>query len=1227
MKAKKLHLITWVMVPLIVGMLAGGFGLLVGRAQTPWAMPTLVPTMVVPTPTQIIPAPTQIVPTPSVEPSPGSASISGRVWHDLCAIAGGEEGSPVNPSGDCIRTGDGGYQADGLLEVGEPGIGGVSIQLGVGPCPAYGLATTKTGAGGVYVFTELSAGTYCVSVDALRAENASLLPGSWTFPSAAENSSVASYTVTLREDERRSAVNFGWDYRFLPLPEPAPPEPSPTPGCTDRASFVKDVTIADGTYLSPGQPFVKIWRLRNTGTCTWTTDYAIVFVDGHKMGGPASVPLRGPVVPGSVVDLSVALNAPAGNGTYEGKWRLRNANGGLFGTESGPDGAAFWVRIIVGPPPTPTPAVTGWRGEYYGNRYLAGEPALVRDDAPDQGTPVGINFDWGYAAPSTGIPADGFSIRWTRTLSLGGGTYRFYVRSDDGVRVWLDGELIVDQWRDASGTTYTAERTLGAGGHAVRIEYYENKGAANVRFWWERAGDFPQWRGEYFPNVTLVGAPVVTRNDVTVDFNWGRNAPATGLPVDGFSARWTRALVFEEGLYRFHAVVDDGARLYVDDTLVIDAWQDGGRHEVTADRALANGNHSLRVEYYERAGDALIQVWWEKLPAYPDWRGEYWSNRSLSGNPALVRNDAAIDFKWGQGAPAAGLPADNFSARWTRAAKFESATYRFHVLVDDGARLWVDDQMIVDTWRDGAAREVTADYALAQGTHRLRFEFYERTGEARIRVWWEKVTSPSYPEWKGEYWSNRDLKGSTAFVRNDRTIEFDWGRGAVVVGLPVDDFSARWSRTMSFEPGLYRFSAKADDGVRLYVDGNLVLDEWHDSDGVQVYVVDRTLRDQHRLVVEYYERGGDALVKFWWKRIGDWPTPTPAPNRPPVAADDSAITDEDTRVYINVLANDSDPDGDTITVSAFQASSVRGGKVNCASAGVCTYTPPADFNGSDTFTYTASDGKGGTDAGTVTVTVNPMNDPPVAVDDSTATDRDASVSINVLANDSDPDGDALTVSQYDVVGGQGGTVSCTAAGVCTYTPPAAFSGSDAFGYTISDGNGGTDSAKVTVIVGSTTNPPPVPTGARLNEILPVPAPLDRNGDGVLDELDEWIELYNAGSGPVDLGGWLLDDGEGGSVPYQIPEGVVLQSDAFVLFYGRDTGVVLDDGGDDVRLLEPDGALVDAVTFDHLAPNASYSRGADGTWHSDWPPSPGVPNLPLAPTSGSERGVSSKTTER
>ena len=81
-----------------------------------------------------------------------------------------------------------------------------------------------------------------------------------------------------------------------------------------------------------------------------------------------------------------------------------------------------------------------------------------------------------------------------------------------------------------------------------------------------------------------------------MSFEWGSSAPAAGLPADGFAARWTRSVQFEAGRYRFHAIMDDGLRLYVDGELVIDSWRDGGRRELTAERTLAGGAHSLRVE-------------------------------------------------------------------------------------------------------------------------------------------------------------------------------------------------------------------------------------------------------------------------------------------------------------------------------------------------------------------------------------------------------------------------------------------------------------------------------------------------------------------------------------------------------------------------------------------------------------------------------------------------------
>jgi len=248
-----------------------------------------------------------------------------------------------------------------------------------------------------------------------------------------------------------------------------------------------------------------------------------------------------------------------------------------------------------------------------------------------------------------------------------------------------------------------------------------------------------EWRGEYFANRSLGGAPLLVRNDSKVDFNWGAGSPDSRIPTDNFSARWTRSLAFEAGDYRFYARSDDGVRVWLDALLVIDDWNDGGRLRTGEFLNLGAGQHQVKIEFYEGAGDAYETVWWEKIGPISEWRGEYFSNRNLEGAPALVRNDSSIDFDWGSGAPAPGLPADNFSVRWTRTAPFADGRYRFTVQVDDGARLWLDGRLLIDQWGEGSARTFTAEADLAAGNHTPRLEYLELGGGALVKLTWQRV--------------------------------------------------------------------------------------------------------------------------------------------------------------------------------------------------------------------------------------------------------------------------------------------------------------------------------------------------------------------------------------------------------------------------------------------------------------------------------------------------------
>ena len=258
------------------------------------------------------------------------------------------------------------------------------------------------------------------------------------------------------------------------------------------------------------------------------------------------------------------------------------------------------------------------------------------------------------------------------------------------------------------------------------------------------------WKGEYWANSTLSGEPDLVRNDTALFFDWGSGAPAPNLPADQFSARWSRQLDFDAGIYQFFVEIDDGARVYVDDQLVLDEWQAGSQRMAAATVPLAAGRHTLRVDYFERTGQALARFWWERQVSFTGWEGRYYNNPNLQGDPGVVRDDAAINFDWSDGSPAAGIGADNFSVRWKRTIAFSPGRYRFYARMDDGLRVRIDGQILVDEWRDGSERTVATDVELPGGNYQIEVEYYERSGGALVSFWWELTPQPTpthTPSW------------------------------------------------------------------------------------------------------------------------------------------------------------------------------------------------------------------------------------------------------------------------------------------------------------------------------------------------------------------------------------------------------------------------------------------------------------------------------------------------
>ncbi|WP_460242372.1 tandem-95 repeat protein, partial [Aurantivibrio infirmus] len=201
-----------------------------------------------------------------------------------------------------------------------------------------------------------------------------------------------------------------------------------------------------------------------------------------------------------------------------------------------------------------------------------------------------------------------------------------------------------------------------------------------------------------------------------------------------------------------------------------------------------------------------------------------------------------------------------------------------------------------------------------------------------------------------------------------------------------------------------------------------------------------------------------------------------AVNDNPVANADAYATNEDTTLTINlpndVLANDSDIDGDSLTVNTAPVTDVANGTLTLNADGTFTYVPNANFNGTDSFVYEASDGNGGTAQATVTITVNAVNDAPVAIDDAASTSEDTVLNsvVDLDNNDLDVDGDALTVVAGTFATTQGGSITIASDGSYTYTPALNFTGDDTVDYTVTDGTL-TDVGTLTITVGGVNDAP------------------------------------------------------------------------------------------------------------------------------------------------------------
>lgn len=453
---------------------------------------------------------------------------------------------------------------------------------------------------------------------------------------------------------------------------------------------------------------------------------------------------------------------------------------------------AYSSSTLFSPPPS-IGTGGGLRGTYYNGTDLSGTPLLTRVDSA-------INFVLTYSSipmrlsPAPGIvPEDKFSVRWTGQVEAQySETYTFYTQADDGIRLWVNGDKLIDNWADQGVTEKSGSITLVAGQrYDIKIEYYEKAGEATAKLLWSGPSTpkslVPRTQlyvparaistgtgllGTYYNDLNLAGTPVISRIDSTINFNFSSaNQPPVVSPAPGivfedyYSVRWTgqvEALYNET--YTFYALADDGVRLWVNGSLLVDNWQSAPAVEKSGNIALVAGKkYDIVLEYVEKTGSAVTKLSWSgastpkavipKAQLYPPatgtgLQGVYYNGIALAGTPLLIRVDTTVNLELTYTkqpvvlTPAYGIvPEDKFSVRWSGLVMPQySETYTFYTLTDDGARLWVNGELLVDNWNQGTS-EKSGSIALAAGQqYDIVMEYFENAGEAISKLSWSSAS-------------------------------------------------------------------------------------------------------------------------------------------------------------------------------------------------------------------------------------------------------------------------------------------------------------------------------------------------------------------------------------------------------------------------------------------------------------------------------------------------------
>ncbi|MCQ6531056.1 PA14 domain-containing protein [Bacillus mycoides] len=377
-----------------------------------------------------------------------------------------------------------------------------------------------------------------------------------------------------------------------------------------------------------------------------------------------------------------------------------------------------------------------------------------------------VHYNWGNGAPE-GQKNDEFFAKFDQSQSLKAGDYFMQTLADDYVKVNFDGKDIIDGWNNNSiGQIKRALLpNLAPGEHKIETDFHEMTGHAGI---FSDVVPFDHWLAYYYPNKDLQGLPVDAR--VIAPFGQQKKlaednsegAPTLKVPKDNFSARYTTVRRLPKGEYIIRGKADDGIRVYIDGKLVIDRWHESGGFVEDARKIIIDDNtgakvlgnsseedvHLIEVQYLEEGGASKVEFGMEPYTdavPFPHWTAEYYPNTDLKGT-AIVKGGKwsldrfiNIDFNWGDASPHSNIPNDNFSARFTKLGLFEESNYEFEATADDGVRVYIDDNSIIDSWIPSGGDVRKVKVPMTAGVHKIKVEYLEFNGNAALQVNYRKA--------------------------------------------------------------------------------------------------------------------------------------------------------------------------------------------------------------------------------------------------------------------------------------------------------------------------------------------------------------------------------------------------------------------------------------------------------------------------------------------------------